>query len=376
MQIDKAVFLKYTHHRIIGFLLTAGELIMNYNPLVIGNLKARVPIVQGGMGVGISLSRLAAAVAREGGIGVISAAQPGFREEDFYTNTVQANIRALSRFIKEAKAQSNGGIIGVNIMVATNYYDQYVKCCIDSGADLIISGAGLPVDLPKYVGDSDIKIAPIISSLKAAKVILQRWDKKSGKTADMIVIEGPKAGGHLGFKADEAESLDNIDDEIKLIIEYKKEYEDKYNKKIPVIFGGGGYDKNDIEHYLSLGLDGVQMATRFVATEECDADIKFKQAYIKAEKKDIKIVKSPVGMPGRAIFNDYIKKTMTEKQKVYKCYNCLHKCNPATTPYCISYALINAANGDLDNALIFCGENAYKIDKITTVKEIFKELTE
>lgn len=349
---------------------------MELKPLIIGNLKARVPIVQGGMGVGISMSRLAAAVAREGGIGVISAAQPGFREEDFFTNTVNANVRALSRHIKEAKANSNGGLIGVNIMVATNNNDEYVKCCIDSGADLIISGAGLPLDLPKYVGDADIKIAPIVSSAKAAKVILQRWDKKNGRTADMIVIEGPKAGGHLGFKAEDAEALDNIDDEIKLIIECRKEYEEKYNIKIPVIFGGGVFDKSDIEHYMSLGLDGVQMATRFVATEECDADIRFKQAYVNAKKEDIKIVKSPVGMPGRAILNDFMRKAAIENIKVKKCFNCLHKCNPATTPYCISYALINAANGDLEDALIFCGENAYRVDKITTVKEIFKELTE
>lgn len=349
---------------------------MKYKPLIIGNLEAKVPIVQGGMGVGISMSSLASAVAREGGIGVISAAQPGFREEDFYTNTVEANIRALAYHIKKAKENSNGGIIGVNIMVATTNYDKYVQCCIDNGADIIISGAGLPLDLPKYVGDADIKIAPIISSAKAAKVILQRWDKKNNRTADMVVIEGPKAGGHLGFKADEVEHIENMDDEIKLIIEVVKEYADKYNKKIPVIFGGGVYDKADIEHYLSLGLDGVQMATRFVATEECDADIKFKQAYVNAKKEDIKIVKSPVGMPGRAILNDFMKKTAIERQKVTKCFNCLHKCNPATTPYCISYALMNAANGDLDNALIFCGENAYKVDKITTVKEIFKELTE
>lgn len=349
---------------------------MKFKPLIIGNLEAKVPIVQGGMGVGISMSSLAAAVAREGGVGVISAAQPGFRENDFYTNTVEANVRALAQHIKKAKENSNGGVIGVNIMVATNNYDQYVKCCIDNGADIIISGAGLPLDLPKYVGNADIKIAPIVSSAKAAKVILQRWDKKNQKTADMVVIEGPKAGGHLGFKAEEVEVIDNMDEEIKLIIEVVKEYADKYNKKIPVIFGGGVFDKADIEHCLSLGLDGVQMATRFVATEECDADIKFKQAYVNAKKEDIKIVKSPVGMPGRAILNDFMKKVAIERQKVNKCFNCLHKCNPATTPYCISYALMNAANGDLDNALIFCGENAYKVDKITTVKEIFKELTE
>lgn len=348
---------------------------MSYKPLIIDNLIAKVPIIQGGMGVGISMSSLAAAVTNQGGIGVISAAQPGFREDDFYTNTVEANIRALKYHIKRAKELSNNGIIGVNIMVATNYYEKYVQCCIDNKADIIISGAGLPIDLPKLIEGSDIKIAPIVSSLKAAKVILQRWEKKFNKTADMIVVEGPKAGGHLGFKAEEVENLDNIDDELKLIIEFKKEYEQKFNKKIPVVFGGGVFYKEDINHYIQLGADGVQMATRFVATEECDADIKFKQAYVNAKKEDIKIVKSPVGMPGRAILNDYMKKTAQEKQKVSKCFNCLHKCNPATTPYCISLALINAANGDMDESLIFCGENAYKVDKITTVKEIFDELT-
>lgn len=347
---------------------------MNYKPLVIGDLTAKVPIVQGGMGVGISLSGLAGAVAKEGGIGVISAAQPGFREEDFYTNTVNANIRALAYHINKAKEISNNGIIGVNIMVATNYYDEYVKCCIDNKADLIISGAGLPMELPKLTENSDIKIAPITSTAKATKVILQRWDKKYHRTADMVVIEGPKAGGHLGFKAEDIEKYDNMDDEIKLIINCVNEYGDKYGKHIPVIFGGGVYDKADIDHYLSLGLEGVQMATRFVATEECDANIKFKLAYINATKDDIKIVKSPVGMPGRAILNSYMSKVASERQPVSKCFNCLHKCNPATTPYCISMALFNAANGDLDDSLIFCGENAYRVDKMTTVKEIIDEL--
>lgn len=347
---------------------------MNYKPLVIGDLTAKVPIVQGGMGVGISLSGLAGAVAKEGGIGVISAAQPGFREEDFYTNTVNANIRALAYHINKAKEISNNGIIGVNIMVATNYYDEYVKCCIDNKADLIISGAGLPMELPKLTENSDIKIAPITSTAKATKVILQRWDKKYHRTADMVVIEGPKAGGHLGFKAEDIEKYDNMDDEIKLIINCVNEYGDKYGKHIPVIFGGGVYDKADIDHYLSLGLEGVQMATRFVATEECDANIKFKLAYINATKDDIKIVKSPVGMPGRAILNSYMSKVANERQPVSKCFNCLHKCNPATTPYCISMALFNAANGDLDDSLIFCGENAYRVNKMTTVKEIIDEL--
>lgn len=348
---------------------------MKYKPLVIGDLVAPVPIIQGGMGVGISLSGLASAVASCGGIGVISAAQPGFREPDFLKNSVEANIRVLSREIKIAKEKSNNGIIGVNIMVALNNYDDYVKCCIDSGADLIISGAGLPMKLPELVANSNIKIAPIVSSLKAAKVILQRWDKRYQRTADLIVIEGPKAGGHLGFHAEDAEKLENIDDEIKAIIEYKKEYEEKYNMYIPVVFAGGVFSSEDVDYYINkIGTDGVQVATRFVATEECDADEAFKNAYVKATKDDIGIVKSPVGMPGRAILNPYIKKTSLERDPVQKCFNCIHKCNPATTPYCLSKALFNAANGDLDNALIFCGENAYKITKISTVKEVIDDL--
>lgn len=348
---------------------------MKYKPLIIGDLTAPAPIIQGGMGVGISLSGLASAVASCGGIGIISAAQPGFREPDFYTNTIEANMRALAREIKTAKKNSKGGIIGVNIMVALNNYEDYVKCCIENDADIIISGAGLPMKLPELTNGSNIKIAPIVSSLKATKVILQRWDKRYSKTADLIVVEGPKAGGHLGFHLEDAERLENIDEEIKLIIEYKKEYEEKYKKSIPVVFGGGVFSGDDVARYINdIGVDGVQVATRFVATKECDADIAFKNAYINAKKEDIGIVKSPVGMPGRAILNSYIRKTALDRDPVSKCFNCIHKCDPAKTPYCLSKALFNAANGDLENALIFCGENAYRIEEITTVKDVMKDL--
>ncbi|MDO4300323.1 MAG: nitronate monooxygenase family protein [Clostridia bacterium] len=345
--------------------------------LVIGDLTARIPIIQGGMGVGISLHKLAAAVAREGGIGVISAAQPGFREPDFYTNTFDANMRALAREIKLAKEESDGGIIGVNIMVAVTHYEDFVKCCIENGADLIVSGAGLPMDLPKFAAGSDIKLAPIVSSAKACKVIFSRWVKKYDRLPDLLVIEGPKAGGHLGFKAEEVMSIDNFDDEILKIIETKREFEEKYNKTIPVVFGGGVYSKEDVKHCIEdLGLDGVQMATRFVATEECDADIAFKEAYIKAKLEDVKIVKSPVGMPGRALNNHFIKDIVPEGCKVSRCFKCLVHCDPKTIPYCISKALFNGANGDIDNALVFCGENVYKIDKISTVKDIIDEVLE
>lgn len=345
--------------------------------LVIGDLVANIPIVQGGMGVGISLHNLAAAVAREGGIGVISAAQPGFREPDFYTNTFDANMRALSREIRLAKEQSEGGIIGVNIMVAVTHYEDFVKCCIDNGADIIISGAGLPMDLPKFAEGSDIKLAPIVSSAKACKVIFSRWMKKYNRLPDLLVIEGPKAGGHLGFKAEEVMSIENFDDEILKILETKKEFEEKYNKTIPVIFGGGVFSKEDVKHCIEdLGLDGVQMATRFVATEECDASIEFKKAYVNAKLEDVKIVKSPVGMPGRALNNHFIKDIVPDGCKVSRCFKCLVHCDPKTIPYCISQALFNGANGDIDNALVFCGENVYKVDKISTVKDIIDEVLE
>ncbi|MDU4882331.1 nitronate monooxygenase family protein [uncultured Clostridium sp.] len=349
---------------------------MKLNSLIIGDLVANVPIIQGGMGVGVSLSSLAGAVAKEGAIGVISAAQPGFLEDDFEKDSLTANIRALGKHIKKAKEISNGGIIGVNIMCATRNYEEYVKCTIDNGADLIISGAGLPTDLPKFTEGSNIKLVPIVSPPKSASVILKMWDRRYGRTADMVIIEGPKAGGHLGFSSEilkEYQSKD-YDKEVIEIIEIVKQYEDKYNKKIPVIFAGGVYNRDDINHYINLGCSGVQMATRFVATEECDAHINFKMAYVNAKKEDVMIVKSPVGMPGRAISNKFMEERKLTNEKINKCYKCLKKCDMATIPYCITGALVRAAKGDVNNSLIFCGENAYKLDKIITVKELINEL--
>ncbi len=261
-------------------------------------------------------------------------------------------------------------------MVAVTHYSDFVKCCIDSGADIIISGAGLPMDLPKFAEGSDIKLAPIVSSAKACKLILGRWIKKFNKVADLVVIEGPKAGGHLGFKVDEiSEKQDNYDNDIKEIIACVKDFEESTGKKIPVVFAGGVFDRKDIDHCFELGLDGVQMATRFVATEECDADVAFKQAYVDAKPGDAVIVKSPVGMPGRALNNNFIANIVPEGCKIKRCFNCLTHCDPKTIPYCISQALFNGANGDIDHGLIFCGANVEKVDKITTVHEIFEELT-
>lgn len=348
---------------------------MNFNSLKIGNLIAPIPVIQGGMGIGVSSSNLAAAVANAGGIGIISAAQLGYNEDDFEKNPLEANLRALKKHITLAKAKAVNGIIGINAMVASNNYEEHIKVAIESGVDLIISGAGLPTMLPKIVKNSSVKIAPIVSSLKAAKVILKLWDKHDNVAPDLVVIEGPKAGGHLGFKVEELEDENlDFDKTVVDIIDETKKYAEKYNKEIPVVVAGGVFDGYDIAKYLKLGASGVQMATRFVATEECDASDAFKNAYVNCTKDDIQIVKSPVGMPGRAIKNTFVKTTATEREKITHCYNCLTPCNPANTPYCISKALINAVKGNVDQGLLFCGENASRITKITTVKELMDEL--
>ncbi|KJU73189.1 NAD(P)H-dependent flavin oxidoreductase [Clostridium baratii] len=348
---------------------------MNLTPLKIGNLVARLPIIQGGMGVGVSLSSLASAVTNAGGIGIISSAQIGFKENDFDKNPLEANLRALKKHIKLAKEKCNNGIIGVNVMVATKEYAEYIKTAVESGIDLIISGAGMPTMLPKLTKGYNVKIAPIVSSLKAAKVILKLWDKHDNVTPDMIVVEGPKAGGHLGFKKDEIETAsESFDNTIVDIVNHVKEYEEKYEKKIPVIAAGGIFDGSDIAKYLNLGASGVQMATRFVATHECDASLEFKKAYVNAGKDEVGIVSSPVGMPGRAILNPFVNKTKEGPIKVDKCFRCLTPCDPKTTPYCITKALINSVNGDIDNGLIFCGENVSKIKEITSVKSLMTEL--
>ncbi len=348
---------------------------MNVKPLIIGDLKAKYPLIQGGMGVGISLSGLAGAVAKSGGIGVISTAQIGYREPDFNKAPIEVNLRTIGKEIRLAREKAEGGILGVNIMVATQRYEDYVKAAVKAGIDLVISGAGLPIKLPELVGEAKTKIAPIVSSVKSANVILKMWDKKYKRTADLVVIEGPKAGGHLGFKREELNRVEELeyDNEIKAIMHVVKEYAAKYTKKIPVVFGGGIFERKDVEHYLDLGLDGIQVASRFVTTYECDADEKYKQTYIDAKEEDIIIVNSPVGMPGRAIKNHFSEESKSGAYKPKRCRQCISTCNPADTPYCITDALMNAAKGDVEHALLFCGANAYKAEKLEHVEDIFKE---
>lgn len=344
--------------------------------LKIGDLFAPVPVIQGGMGVGISLSGLAGAVAAEGGVGIISTAQIGFREPDFDTNPIAANLRAIGKEIQKARDLAKGGIVGVNIMVATQKYEEYVKAAVAAGVDLIISGAGLPVNLPELVGKAKTKLAPIVSSVKSAQVIMRYWLKKYDRVPDLVVIEGPKAGGHLGFSLEQLNDpayLAEYDEEIKRIIAHVKQAGEEKGKEIPVVVAGGIYTRDDLEHALSLGADGVQMATRFVTTEECDASDAYKQTYINAAKEDIILVKSPVGMPGRAIRNSFMERAAQGRIPHGKCHMCVSTCKPGETPYCITDALLNAVKGNVEEALLFCGTNAYRATRLEKVKDIMDE---
>jgi len=352
---------------------------MKKKPLKIGDLTAEIPVIQGGMGVGVSLSGLAGAVAACGGVGIISTAQIGYREKDWDRNPMEANLRAIGEEIRKAREIAGGkGMIGVNIMVATRDYEKYVKAAVEAKADLIISGAGLPVDLPRMVMGTHTKILPIVSGLKSAQVICRYWEKRYGYYPDGVVIEGPLAGGHLGFSPEQLQDIEGLDYDnvIRSIIEYLEAFGKKPGRTIPVIVAGGIYDRKDMEHALALGASGVQVSTRFVTTYECDAADAYKQAYINAEKEDIVIVKSPVGMPGRAIRNPFMKKAEKGKIPHGKCHFCISTCNPAETPYCITEALINAVKGDVDNALLFCGENAYRAEKLEHVRDIMEEFKE
>lgn len=375
------------------------EAAIGLKPLKIGNLVAKHPVIQGGMGVGVSLSSLAGAVAKAGGIGIISTAQIGFKDQDFGKNPMAANLRAIHSELKKARDKAPQGILGFNIMVATKEYASYVKEAVKAGADVIISGAGLPIDMPKFVAEAEIEnggsekkerrtmIAPIVSSVKSALVICRMWDRKYHTAPDFVVVEGPCAGGHLGFSREQltelgadtdhvAETFDEpaYDKEIRGIIGTVKSFAEKYKKHIPVITAGGIFDHKDVLHQFALGAEGIQAATRFVTTEECDADIAYKEAYINAKEEDIVIVKSPVGMPGRAIKNKFLERVAQGPVKVERCFRCLEHCNPAETPYCITKALINAAEGKIDEALLFCGSNAYRCEKIETVPEVMAAL--
>jgi nitronate monooxygenase len=344
--------------------------------LFIGDLACDVPIIQGGMGVGISLSGMASAVANEGGIGVIAAAMAGIHEPDIATNPTEANIRVLRNEIRKAR-QKTKGVLGVNIMVALTDYDTLVQTSIEEGIDVIFSGAGLPLDLPKFrLNGSKTKLVPIISSARAGKILCQKWWSRFKVLPDAFVVEGPLAGGHIGFKADQIDDPKyRLEQLIPEVLEAVKPFETSHGKPIPVIAAGGIYTGQDIRRFLDIGAAGVQMGTRFVATYECDADPAFKEAYVNAREKDMVIIKSPVGLPGRAICNSFIEEVNQGKRTPFKCpYHCIKTCEAQKSPYCIAIALGNARKGKLRHGFAFAGKNAYRIDRIMSVHELMNEL--
>lgn len=350
--------------------------------LKIGDLVIDKPIIQGGMGIGISLSGLASAVANEGGIGVISSVGIGFLKGERNKKGFSTNAHYLREEIRKAKAMSNSGAIGVNIMVAISDFDDLVKASVEEKVDIIFAGAGLPLNLPALVQQADknskTKLGVIVSSGRAANLIGRNWMKKYNCLPDIFVVEGPKAGGHLGFSLEQiTDSNFSLEKILPDVVKVSEQFKEKYNKEIPVIAAGGIYTGEDIYQFMDLGASAVQMGTRFVATEECDAEFNFKQKFVDCKKDDITIIKSPVGLPGRVINSTFIEEERAGIRKPFSCpWKCLKTCNFKEAPYCIAKALINAQKGQMEDGFAFAGANAYRVDKILTVKELFDELTE
>lgn len=342
----------------------------------IGGLKISIPIIQGGMGVGISLSGLASAVANEGGVGIISSAGLGLLYRDFSKNYLEASIEGLKEELRKAKAKTTG-VIGVNIMAAMTNFEDMVRTSIQEKADIIFAGAGLPMDLPKFLKpDSVTKLVPIVSSGKAARLISTKWMMNYNYLPDAFVVEGPKAGGHLGFKnkqiTDESYTLEKL---VPDVVKEARILEEQYNKNIPVIAAGGIYSGDDAYKIMKLGARAVQLGTRFVTTEECDASDNFKDEYVQAKEDNIQIIQSPVGMPGRAVQNNFLDRVKQGLKAPKSCpFKCIKSCEVEKSPYCIINALYQAYKGNMKSGYAFAGTNAFRADKINKVKDVFADL--
>ena len=348
---------------------------MKLKPLKINGKEVKFPIIQGGMGIRISLSKLANACMNSGIVATISAAQVGFLRKNFKNDPLGENKIGLTEEIKKIRKENPDGILGVNLMHAINDYDKYASFLATQDIDFIISGAGLPVDLPEYIKDTKVKGAFITSSARAARLLLKSWDRRYQFMPDFIVCEGPLAGGHLGFSKEDFENgtVESLESIVKSTREIVAVYEEKYDIKIPIIAAGGIHDGHDMAKMLKVGADGVQIATRFIATPECDASDKYKEMIVNAKEEDIVRVESPAGLPGRAVRNFLTKALETKRLKVNYCVNCLKTCKKVGIPYCITEQLGNSSNGD-NSGLIFTGAKAYLIEKMDTVDNIVKNI--
>lgn len=349
---------------------------MTFNRLQIGNKTLSLPIIQGGMGVGISLSGLASAVANQGGVGVIATAGIGMFEPDFNTNFLEANIRSLRREIQKTRELTKG-LLGINVLGALSNFGDMVRTAIEEEIDFIFTGAGLPLNLPSYLmGSLKTKLVPIVSSAKAASIIMKRWLEKYNMLPDAFVVEGPKAGGHLGFSREQLTNpeykLENI---LPAIMSEVRKMEEQQGQAIPVFAGGGIYTGADAAKIMSLGASGVQMATRFVTTHECDASDKFKETYLASKQEDIDIISSPVGLPGRVIKNEFTDRIKQGQTIPFKCpYHCITTCDMVNSPFCIGLALMHAKKGQMDHGFAFAGSNAYMTNEVISVKELVDKI--
>ncbi|MFC1753544.1 NAD(P)H-dependent flavin oxidoreductase [Thermoproteota archaeon] len=332
----------------------------------IGNLE--INLIQGGMGVGISGRNLVSAVAECGGAGIIASVGLGLLQDHSGSYT-EGNVMALRDEIRAARQLSNR-VIGVNIMRVLTDYANMVDVAVEEGVDLIITGAGIAKDLPERIRDKDISLVPIVSDQRVAKIMTKAWDKY-GKVPDAFIVEGPEAGGHLGYKYDDLvnQTAPSLEDIAKDVIRFA-DNPDNFDKPVPVIVAGGIYTGQDIAYYRDIGAAGVQMATRFVTTHECDASDAFKQTYLDAEKEDIQIIKSPVGIPGRAIINKFLAETQRGNKRKFKCYfKCIRPCKPKESPYCIAEALAGAQQGNFTRGFAFAGSNAYRATEESCLDE-------
>jgi len=348
--------------------------------LIIGDLAVDTPVIQGGMGVGISGANLASAVANEGGVGVIASVGLGLFDKNLKNNYAETNAKFLRKEIRKAKSKTKG-VIGVNIMYALTDFESHVVAAVEEGTDIIFLSAGLPLKHPfaeLFEKNSKIKtkFIPKISSARAMKLIFDYWKKNYNRFPDGVVVEGPMSGGHQGFREENLDDEEYILEKIMPpVIEQAKKYEKDCGVKIPVIAAGGVYYGSDIFKYMEMGANGVKMGTRFVATEECDAHENFKNEYVRCKKEDIVVIKSPVGLPARVVKNGFIEDILSGKKKPFKCpWKCLKTCDFRKVSFCIAIALKNAKLGNMKDGFAFAGKNAFRVTEIISVKKLFENI--
>ena len=344
----------------------------------LGNRELALPLIQGGMGVGVSMGGLAGAVAAEGAMGTLSTADAGWNEPDFAAHPQQANLRALRREVQRAKRLAAGaGLVAVNAMMATRQYADSVRTALEAGADAIVSGAGLPLELPALAEGFEALLAPIVSGPRAAQLICRTWAKRYGRVPDFVVLEGCQAGGHLGFE--EADLLSGrctpLSRLIPEVLAALRPFEEKFGRAIPLFCAGGVATGAEMARCTRLGAAGAQLATRFIATEECDAGQGYKDVLLAARPEDLRIIHSPVGMPGRAVNSPLVQRLAAGmRQPPAHCSGCIKSCRPAETPFCITHALIEAVKGNWEEGLFFSGSRVDLVDRMRTVPNLIDEL--